>query len=124
VLKEIGADGKPTLMVFNKTDLLNGSREVLNRFLVRHPQGVAISAENGEGIPGLLAELGAQLRPAREFMELAVPHDKAGVIARLHAVGQVIERRYTGKTARFKARIPPHFHREFAPFVVKDLQAV
>jgi GTP-binding protein HflX len=124
VLKEIGADGKPTLMVFNKTDRLNGSREVLNRFLERHPRGVALSAETGDGLPALLAELGAQLRPAREFMELAVPHDKAGVIARLHEVGQVIERRYTGKTARFKARIPPHFHREFAPFVVRDLQAV
>jgi GTP-binding protein HflX len=122
VLKEIGADGKPTLMVFNKTDLLNGNRETLNRFLERYPQGVAISAEQGDGVPVLLAELGTQLRPAREFMELSVPHDKADVIARLHEVGQVIERRYHGKTARFKARIPPHYHREFAPFLVRELQ--
>ena len=55
-------------------------------------------------------------------MELAVPHEKADVIARLHAVGQVIERRYLGKTARFKVRLPPHFHREFAPYVVRELQ--
>jgi GTP-binding protein HflX len=122
VLREIGADGKPTLMVFNKTDRLNGSRETLNRFLERHPTGVAISAENGEGTPALLAELGARLRPTREFMELAVPHEKSGVIARLHEVGQVIERRYDGRTARFKARIPPHFHSEFAPFIVRALQ--
>ena len=122
VLREIGADGKPTLMVFNKTDRLNGSREMLNRFLERHPTGVAISAENGEGTPALLAELGARLRPTREFMELAVPHEKSGVIARLHEVGQVIERRYDGRTARFKARIPPHFHSEFAPFIVRALQ--
>jgi GTP-binding protein HflX len=122
VLKEIGADGKPTLMVFNKIDRLNGSRETLNRFLERHPNGVAISAENGEGIPALIAELGTQLRPSREFMELSVPHEKASVIARLHEVGQVIERHYDGKTARFKARIPPHFHHEFAPFVVRELQ--
>src|SRR6185503_657350 len=49
VLKEIGADGKPTLMVFNKTDRLNGSRETLNRFLERFPTGVAISAGTGDG---------------------------------------------------------------------------
>jgi GTP-binding protein HflX len=122
VLKEIGADGKPTLMVFNKTDRLNGNRETLNRFLERYPQGVAISAEHGDGVPGLLAELGTQLRPAREFMELSVPLDKPDMIARLHEVGQVIERRYLGKSARFKARIPPHYHREFAPFVVRELQ--
>src|SRR3989442_3984737 len=39
VLKEIGADGKPTLMVFNKIDQLNGSRQMLSRFLERHPHG-------------------------------------------------------------------------------------
>ena len=122
VLKEIGAEGKATLMVFNKTDRLNGSRETLNRFLERYPHGVAISAENGDGVPALLAELGSQIRPLREFVELSVPHEKADVIARLHEVAQVIERRYHGRTARFKARIPPHFHREFAPFVVKELQ--
>jgi GTP-binding protein HflX len=122
VLKEIGADGKPTLMVFNKTDRLNGSRETLNRFLERFPHGVAISAESGDGLPILLAELGAQLRPLREFIELAVPHDQAKVIARLHEVAQVVERKYSGKMARFKARIPPHYHEEFAPYVLRELQ--
>src|SRR5215469_5949225 len=122
VLKEIGAEGKPVLMVFNKTDQLNGNGEVLARFLERHPHGVAISAETGEGLPALRSELSSQLRPVREFLELSVPQDQSGVIARLHEVAQVIERRYTGKTARFKARIPPHFHREFEPFVVRELQ--
>ncbi len=122
VLKEIGAEGKPTLMVFNKIDQLDGSRDTLTRFLERHPHGVAISAAKGEGIPALLAELGSQLRPVREFMELAVPHENADVIARLHEVAQVVERRYHGRTARFKARIPPHFYHEFAPFVVREVQ--
>src|SRR5271165_6343151 len=84
VLKDIGADGKPTLMVFNKVDQLNGSHDILSRSLEQHPNGVAISAATGEGIPALLAELGSQLRPIREFMELSVPHDQTGVIARLH----------------------------------------
>lgn len=122
VLKEIGAEGKPTLMVFNKIDQLNGNRDVLTRFQERHPHGVAISASNGEGIPALLEELGTQLRPLRDFIELSVPHDQASVIARLHEVGQVIERNYKGKTARFKARIPPHVREEFAPYIVRELQ--
>jgi len=122
VLKEIGAEGKPTLMVFNKVDRLNGSQASLARLLELHPHGVAISAATGEGVPALLAELGSQLRPLREFLELSVPHDQAGIIARLHEVGQVVERNYEGKTARFKARIPSHFHNEFAPFFVRELQ--
>jgi GTPase len=122
VLTEIGASGKPTVMVFNKIDQLDGSQDALSRSLERHPNGVAISATTREGIPALLAELGSQLRPIREFMELSVPHEQSGVIARLHEVGQVVERNYNGKTARFKARIPPHLHGEFAPFFVRELQ--
>lgn len=122
VLREIGADGKATLMIFNKIDQLNGDREVLPRYLERHPNGVPISAATGEGIPALLSELGSQLRPIRDFLELSIPHDRADVIARLHESGQVVERDYDGETARFKARIPPHLREEFAPFFVKALQ--
>jgi GTP-binding protein HflX len=117
VLKEIGADEKSTLMIFNKMDQLGGGG-ALNRLREKFPHAVAISATTGEGIPALLAEIGTQLRPKREFVELRIPHEQSALIARLHKVGQVIERRYTGKTARFKARIPPHFHDEFAPFIV------
>lgn len=122
VLLEIGAEGKPTLMAFNKIDQLNGNQDVLTRFLERHPRGVGLSATSGVGVTALLAELGSQLRPIREFMELAVPHDQPGVIARLHEVGQVVERNYNGAKARFKARIPPHLREEFAPFFVRELQ--
>jgi GTP-binding protein HflX len=117
VLAEIGAAEIPVLMVFNKMDQLNGNG-MLNRLQEKHPNAVAISALTGEGISTLLAELGTQLRPAREFLELRVPQEKAAVIARIHAVGQVVESRYSGKNARFKVRIPPHLVEEFAAFVV------
>ena len=118
VLKEIGADEKATLMVLNKMDQLGGSG-ALNRLQEKFPHAVAISATTGEGIPALLSEIGTQLRPKREFLELRIPHEQSAVIARLHKVGQVIERRYNSKTARFKARIPPHHHAEFAAFIVR-----
>jgi GTP-binding protein HflX len=121
VLNEIGAGEKSTLMVFNKVDRLNGGG-ALNRLQEKHPDAVAISATTGDGISTLLEEIGTQLRPTREFLELRVPHERAAVIARLHKVGQVIERRYHGKTAKFKARIPPHHHDEFAPFIVREKQ--
>ena len=123
VLEEIGAQGKPTLMVFNKIDRLNNNQGALSGLLNRYPNGVSISAQTGEGIPALLSELGSQLRPIREFFELSVPHERAGIIARLHEVAQVVERHYDGDTARFKARIPPHLHEEFAPFMVRELQS-
>lgn len=120
VLAEIGAGEKTTVMVFNKMDILNGNGALV-RLQERYPHAVAISATTGEGVPALLAEIGSQLRPKREFLELRVPHENAAVIARLHAVGQVISRSYRGPAARFKARIPPHHHAEFAPFIVSEL---
>jgi GTP-binding protein HflX len=123
VLEEIGASGKPTLMVFNKVDRLNSDGAGnIQRFYERHANAVGVSAKTGEGLPALLAELNSQVRPIREFMELSVPHEASAVIARLHAVGQVIARDYNGAKAWFKVRIPPHLHEEFAPFIVQELQ--
>ena len=121
VLEEIGAAGKPTIMVFNKIDRFS-ERSVLNRWHELFPNSVAISAKTQEGLPALLGELGSQIRPLREFVELSVPHSQSAVMARLHAVAQVVEKDYEGETARFKARIPPHLHAEFAPFILHELQ--
>jgi GTP-binding protein HflX len=119
VLAEIGADGKPTIMAFNKIDQFAGNGS-LEKLLQQFPAAVGISAKTGEGIPALIEELSTQLRPIREFVELRVPHGHSAVIARLHEVAQVTERDYAGDEARFRARIPPHFHAEFAPFIVQE----
>jgi GTP-binding protein HflX len=121
VLEEIGAAGKPTLMVFNKVDRF-ATEEMLNNYLEKFPGAVGISAKSGQGIPELLAELGSLLRPVREFVELSVPHHDSAIMARLHSMAQVVERNYDGETARFKARIPPHLHQEFAPYIIDGLQ--
>jgi GTP-binding protein HflX len=118
VLLEIGAAEKPVLMVFNKIDQLEGGIPPVMQD--KYPHAVGISAKTGEGIEPLLAEIGTQLRPIREFLDLRVPLAEAAVIARLHAVGQVVQSRYNGKNARFKVRIPPHLHDEFAGFVVEE----
>jgi GTP-binding protein HflX len=119
VLEEIGADGKPTLMVFNKIDSLE-THDLLNRYLERFPNVVGVSARTGEGIPALLSELGTLLRPLREFVHLRIPHEASAVIARLHTVAQVVERDYSGEVAQFKARVPPQFLKEFAAYTVPE----
>ena len=119
VLAEIGAGEKSTVMVFNKTDKLTDGG-MLNHLREKFPHAVGISAITGEGVSQLLSELETQLKPKREFLELRIPQEQAAVIARLHKVGQVIERRYNGKTVKFKVGIPLHHHDEFAPFLIKS----
>jgi GTP-binding protein HflX len=121
VLKELGVQEKPTLMIFNKIDRFQMNGEFA-RYRERFPQAVAISAKTGDGISELLHEIGLALRPIRDFVELQIPHDRPELMARLHEVAQVVERNYKGRAARFKARIPPHLRREFEPFIAHDLQ--
>ena len=116
VLSEIGAGGKPTIMVFNKIDQFSGNG-LLDKYLHQYPNAVAVSAKTGHGISQLIEELGTQLRPIRDFVELHVPHGDSAVIARLHEVAQVTERDYAGQFARFRARIPPQCRAEFAPYI-------
>jgi GTPase len=51
VLAEIGADGKPTIMVFNKIDKCEGNG-ALEKYLSQYSNAVAISAQTGRGLPG------------------------------------------------------------------------
>jgi GTP-binding protein HflX len=120
VLGEIGCGTKPTLMVFNKLDRFS-TRDRLDAFLDRFPGGVGVSAKTGAGFDELLGHLGSQLRPIRAFVELKIPQAQAAVIARLHAVGQIVESKFSGKSARFKVRIPPNTRHEFEPFIVAEL---
>ncbi len=119
VLDEIGGAGKPTLMVFNKIDRFE-SREIVRTYTDRFPKSVALSARTGEGMPELMAELSTMLKPVRELVELAIPHSESAVIARLHAVAQVVERDYEGDCARFKAHLPPYLRAEFAPYEIRS----
>ncbi len=120
VLQEIGAAEQPTLMVFNKIDRFQ-TMDRAQQFLERYPKSVAVSAKSGNGIPQLLAELGAALRPIRQFVELKLPHEASAVIAKLHEVGEVVECDYSGESVMMKARIQPHHRAEFARFVIQDL---
>ncbi len=120
VLEEIGAGGKPTLMVLNKIDRFENG-ETVERFRQHFPQAVGVSAKTGAGFPSLLAELGTTLRPVRRYLEMSVPHEASAIIARLHAIGQVVECVYEGPRAHLKVRLPPHLTNEFANFIVREL---
>jgi GTP-binding protein HflX len=119
VLGEIGAADKPTLMVFNKTDLL-AAPDLVRQHLELHPNAVAVSARTREGFDELMGELGTLLRPTRDLVDLKIPHEESALIARLHEVGQVVRRDYNGAHVHLTARIPPYVRNEFDRFIARD----
>ena len=119
VLDDLGVADKPTLMVFNKIDRVTAPG-LVKRFTEQYPNSIAVSAKTGEGFEAFTAELGKQLRPVREMLELSIPHSQSEVIAQLHEVGQVLERNYDAAEAVFKALIPPSHRATFERFIIRE----
>ena len=101
VLDEIGADRVPELLVFNKADLTDEAKRLVDA----HPGSVAISAETGEGVEDLLVTLGDRLRALSNIVELMIPYERGDVLAELHREGEIISEAHGDDGIRVRARL-------------------
>jgi GTP-binding protein HflX len=93
----------PELLVVNKVD--TASEFGLAR--VRHllPDAVFVSARTGEGIEELRERIATELpRPTRE-VQVVVPYDQGGLVARVHREGEVLAERHTAEGTRLHAMV-------------------
>src|SRR6184192_2553229 len=119
VIKELGAFGKQTLMVFNKIDALQNN-ELVDVYKERFSGSVAISARTGAGIAMLVQALQDELGSWRLRSRFRVPLKEAGLIAEIHRIGHVLELRYEGNDAVIVAHVPPHLEQKLAAYAVRD----
>ena len=117
VVKELGAFGKQTLMVFNKIDAL-ANDDLIGVFTSRFPGSVAISARKGTGVAGLVHALEGELGAWRLQSRFRIPQSEAGLLAEIHRVGHVLEVRYEGEFAEIVAHTPPELQYKLAAFAV------
>jgi GTPase len=115
VVKELGAFGKQTLMVFNKIDAL-ATDELIGVYTSRFPGSVAISARKGTGVSGLVQALQDELGAWRLRSAFRIPLSESGLIAEVHRVGHVLELRYEGEFAVIVAHTPPELQQKLAAF--------
>ena len=106
VIKELGAFGKQTVMVFNKTDKLQNA-DLARTYLKRFHGSIAISARTGEGVNKLVEALEKALSAWRLRSRFLIPANESALIAEIHRVGHVLELRYEGNDARIVAHVPP-----------------
>ena len=114
VLAEIGADGVPELLVFNKADLEPGEAK---RLVTDHVGSVSISAVTGEGIELFLRTLGDRLRSLSTVVELLVPYERGDVLASVHREGEVVSTTETDEGLRIRARLSEASVGRLAEFV-------
>ena len=88
VLYEIGAAGKPTVYVFNKTDLTDGD------FACRRENSIGISAKTGENTDKLI-DLISDIAPhKKQEMRVLIPYEKGALVNDLHNNQKILEEEY------------------------------
>lgn len=115
VLKEIGVTGKPTLLVFNKIDLL--SEVQLDKLRRRFPGAVFCAAGLDRKVQGVVAGIEAELSRLKVEVELNIPFERGDVVARVHDEGEVVEETYSEHGTRVTARIQRESLADFRPYL-------
>ena len=116
ILKDLGAFGKPTLMVLNKMDIAGTipRRTALNSDV----NAVEISAVTGYGTEELLTGL-TRLIPADEVeVELLAPYSEGWIMPYIHENGKLLSEEYTEKGMNIKAKIKRAYIEKLREFVV------
>ena len=98
VLSDLGANHKPVINVFNKSDLLPPEEleAVRERVTNLIPDAVFASAETDGGLDALKRALLRRLRAERRVVELRVPLSDGRLLAELHRNGDVLAQRTEG----------------------------
>jgi GTP-binding protein HflX len=91
VLKEIGAEQTPTLLVYNKIDLLDASQPRIDRDDSGRPVRVWLSAKTGQGIELLLNAISELLTGEFFDQDLILRPEHSRLRSRLYAKGAVQE---------------------------------
>src|SRR3954449_5083305 len=116
VLDEIGAHDTPRVLVLNKADALDAERR--QELRLRHPDGVLVSALNGEGLDVLQERIEQAFRATLRSVDLLVPFDEGGRLAELHDIAGDLDRTDTAEGVRVRARVPAGVAERFARFAV------
>ncbi len=104
VLEEIGAGGKPRLLVLNKADLLDdGAGEEV---LLHHPEAVLVSALTGTGLDGLRGRIEEAFEDTLAEVELLVPYAEGGRLHELHEIAGDLERTEREDGVLVRAKLP------------------
>ena len=108
VLKELDAFERPTLMVFNKVDLLE-NEEYTQLFRNKYPDSLAISAQNGTGLEALKDLLAERFSTQDVEVSLTLSYQDGKALDYLYKHGEVFDTDYQGESIRVKAKLPQRY---------------
>lgn len=122
VLKELGADEKRIITVFNKADALNGrahlASALLNNAQRQGSSAVLVSAHTRMGLRELQTEMDRILAEDTRVVELLIPHARYDVVSRLHEAGVIRHKENLEEGVHLVSYLPDRLTSLTAPFLL------
>lgn len=116
VLAELGAGEKRALVVLNKMDLVDDTRQLeLKR---QFPDAVTVSVKTGVGMEDLLHRLHDFMIDRVVRLSLSLPLERMDLVALAHQEGKVLSEDYETGRAEIQCVVPKRLESRFVQFVV------
>jgi GTP-binding protein HflX len=118
VLDELGAEGKPTITVLNKIDLVQDPEQIAS--LARmFPDALRVSAATRDGLDRLLDACSTALADRVRCLDYRIPQQRADLVGLLHRDAKVLSTDYEGNDILVRAVVPPMLAGRLEAFVAQ-----
>ena len=119
VLKEIGAETKPVITVYNKIDKLPPDSKLADR-LALEEDTVCISAAKKLNLETLQQMIESHLKSKAVEVTLCIPYAETAKAAQLHETANVLEQEYTENGAVMKVILPVEDLEAYNKYILKS----
>ena len=119
VLKEIGAETKPVITVYNKIDKLPPDSKLADR-LALEEDTVCISAAKKLNLESLQQMIESYLKSKAVEVTLCIPYAETAKAAQLHETANVLEQEYTETGAVMKVILPVEDLEKYNDYIIKS----
>lgn len=119
VLKEIGAETKPVITVYNKIDKLPPDSKLADR-LALEEDTVCISAAKKLNLESLQQMIESHLKSKAVEVTLCIPYAETAKAAQLHETANVLEQGYTENGAVMKVILPVEDLEAYNEYILKS----
>lgn len=119
VLKEIGAETKPVITVYNKIDKLPPDSKLSDR-LALEEDTVCISAAKKLNLETLQQMIESHLKSKAVEVTLCIPYAETAKAAQLHETTNVLEQEYTENGAVMKVILPVEDLEAYNEYILKS----
>lgn len=119
VLKEIGAETKPVITVYNKIDKLPPDSKLADR-LALEEDTVCISAAKKLNLETLQQMIETHLKSKAVEVTLCIPYAETAKAAQLHETANVLEQEYTENGAVMKVILPVEDLEAYNEYILKS----